>query len=127
DGASGPWEISAAYFKPLGWTIAAAVPTQELRAPASALRNRLFWVFLLALILSLAVAWLWSARLARPLRDLAGFARKLPEQDLAAPANIPGHIERLPQTHADEVGHLADTLMYMDRQLRDKIATLLQE
>src|SRR5699024_1545802 len=25
DGASGPWEISAAYFKPLGWTIAAAV------------------------------------------------------------------------------------------------------
>lgn len=123
----GPWQISATYFKPLGWTIVAAVAKRELKQPAIAVRNRLLWIFALALLLSLAVAWLWSARLARPLRDLAAFARKLPEQDLNAPADIPAHIQALPRTHSDEVGHLADTFMYMDQQLRDKIASLLRE
>src|SRR3546814_14026633 len=56
----GPWEISAAYFKPLGWTIAAAVPSKDLTRAATELRNRLAWVFLLALLISLVISWAWS-------------------------------------------------------------------
>jgi len=127
DDANGPWEISAAYFKPLGWTIVAAVPNKDLTRAAIQLRNRLVWVFVLALLISLAIAWAWSARIARPLRDLTDFARKLPEQDLGAPADIPPHIEQLPRNQPDEVGRLAATFMFMDQQLREKIARLVQE
>jgi sigma-B regulation protein RsbU (phosphoserine phosphatase) len=127
DNAENPWDISAAYFKPLGWTIVAAVPHNDLTYAARQLRNRLAWVFLLALGVSLIVAWAWSARLSRPLRELTDFARKLPEQDLTAAADIPAHIERLPRDQPDEVGRLAATFMFMHHHLREKIAQLLHE
>ncbi|WP_132584976.1 SpoIIE family protein phosphatase [Paralcaligenes ureilyticus] len=125
--SDGPWEISAAYFKPLGWTIVAAVPNKDLTRAAIQLRNRLAWVFLLALLLSLAIAWILSTRIARPLRDLTDFVRKLPEQDLSIASPTPPHIAQLPQKQPDEVGRLAATFMFMDQQLREKIASLLQE
>ncbi|MBV6306371.1 SpoIIE family protein phosphatase [Candidimonas humi] len=122
-----PWEITAAYFKPLKWTIVAAVPTHDLTAAAIKLRNRLAWVFLVVLVASLAVAWALSTRISRPLRQLTDFARKLPEQDLSTAAPIPEHISRLPKDQPDEVGRLAATFIFMDQQLREKIARLVQE
>lgn len=122
-----PWEITAAYFKPLKWTIVAAVPTHDLTAAAIRLRNRLAWVFLAVLVASLAVAWALSTRISRPLRQLTDFARKLPEQDLSTAAPIPEHISRLPKDQPDEVGRLAATFIFMDQQLREKIARLVQE
>ncbi|OWT62085.1 SpoIIE family protein phosphatase [Candidimonas nitroreducens] len=122
-----PWEITAAYFKPLKWTIVAAVPRRDLTAAAIQLRNRLAWVFLIVLVASLAVAWALSTRISRPLRQLADFARKLPEQDLSTAAPIPERISRLPKDQPDEVGRLAATFIFMDQQLREKIARLVQE
>ena len=121
------WEISAAYFKPLGWTIVAAVPAEDLTRAAGALRNRLALLFMAVLGISLVSAWALSARITRPLQQLSDYARALPEQDLSTAGPIPRHIERLPQDQPDEVGRLAATFMYMDRQLREKIARLVQE
>ncbi|MBB5214730.1 SpoIIE family protein phosphatase [Parapusillimonas granuli] len=121
------WEISASRFKPLGWTIVAAVPTDDLTRPATALRFRLGTIFLGVLGLSLLVAWAMSARITRPLQQLSDFARKLPEQDLSAAADIPDHIAQLPRKQPDEVGRLAATFIFMDQQLREKIASLVQE
>ncbi|MFA7437212.1 SpoIIE family protein phosphatase [Castellaniella sp.] len=126
-GRDHPWQISTAYFKPLGWTIVAAVPNDDLTAPAQALRNRLGLVFALVLLVSLVVAWLWSARISRPLRRLSDFARALPEQDLQAAGRIPPYIARLPRSQPDEVGRLAATFIYMDQQLREKITRLIHE
>src|SRR3546814_574142 len=81
------WEISAAHFKPLGWTIVAAVPRDDLTRPATQLLNRLGVIFLGILLISLIVAWFLSARITRPLQQLSAFARKLPEQDLSAEAD----------------------------------------
>ncbi len=125
--SSGPWEISAAHFKPLGWTIVAAVPAQDLTSAATSLRNRLAWVFLLVLAVSLIIAWALSARLTRPLQQLSDFARALPEQDLGVAGPIPEHIARLPQKQPDEVGRLAAAFVFMNQQLREKIASLLRE
>src|SRR3546814_15171464 len=62
----GPWEISAAYFKPLGWTIAAAVPSNELTGEGTELSHRLAWGFVLALIISLVIARAWlQAKIGR--------------------------------------------------------------
>lgn len=125
--SDGSWQISAAYFKPLGWTIVAAVPAQDLTSAATTLRNRLGWIFLLVLAVSLAIAWALSARLTRPLQRLSDFARALPEQDLSVAGPIPEHIARLPQKQPDEVGRLAATFIFMDKQLREKVASLLRE
>lgn len=124
---TGPWEISTAYFKPLGWTIVAAVPSSDLTRAATALRNRLVAVFVLVLLASLAVAWALTSRIVRPLRRLSRYARTLPEQDLSLPASIPEPIARLPDHQPDEVGRLAATFIYMDKQLREKIARLVEE
>lgn len=121
------WQISAAYFKPLQWTIVAAVPSEDLTRAATQLRNRLAWLFLGVLLLSLAIAWALSVRITRPLERLADFARALPEQDLSTARPIPQHIARLPQHQPDEVGRLAETFMFMDEQLREKVARLVQE
>jgi len=126
-GRGNPWQISTAWFKPLGWTIVAAVPQNDLTAPARALRDRLGLAFLLVLLVSLAVAWVLSARISRPLRQLSDFARALPEQDLQQAGHIPPYIAQLPHRQPDEVGRLAATFMYMDQQLREKIASLLDE
>ncbi|UYO93403.1 SpoIIE family protein phosphatase [Pollutimonas sp. M17] len=121
------WQISSAYFKPLGWTIVAAVPSEDLTRAATELRNRLGMVFLAILLVSLAIAWAFSVRLTRPLQQLSDFARVLPEQDLSAASPIPPHIARLPQNQPDEVGRLAATFMFMDKELREKVAKLVQE
>jgi len=124
---AGPWEISAAYFKPLRWTILAAVPADDLTRAARSLETRLAAIFAVSLLLSLALAWLLSTRIVRPLRKLSNYARTLPDQDLSVPAAPPQDIMRLPARHHDEVGRLAATVIYMDQQLREKITDLLRE
>lgn len=124
---SGQWSITASYFKPLKWTVVAAVPSNDLTAPATELRNRLAWIFLGALVVSLGLAWALSARITRPLKELTEFARALPEHDLSQAAPIPERIARLPRHQPDEVGRLAATFMLMDQQLRDNVARLVHE
>lgn len=123
----GQWAISASYFKPLKWTIVAAVPAHDLTAPAARLRDRLALIFLGALIISMGLAWALAARITRPLKELTEFARALPEHDLSQAAPIPERIARLPGRQPDEVGRLAGTFMLMDHQLRDNVARLVHE
>jgi sigma-B regulation protein RsbU (phosphoserine phosphatase) len=123
----GQWAISASYFKPLKWTIVAAVPSNDLTRPATQLRDRLAWIFLAVLLVSMVLAWALSARITRPLKELTQFARALPEQDLSQAAPIPDRIAQLPHRQPDEVGRLAATFMLMDQQLRDNVKQLVHE
>lgn len=127
NGSDEQWQFSAAYFKPLGWTVVAAVPADDLTRAASDLRNRLAVLFLAVLGVSLIIAWAVSTRITRPLQQLSDYARALPEQDLSSAGPIPRHIEQLPVDQPDEVGRLAAAFMFMDQQLREKIAKLVQE
>ncbi len=121
------WRIHATYFRPLGWTIVGAVPERDFTRAANDLRNQLGVFFLLVLALGLTVAGLLSIRLTRPLRQLSEFALALPEQDLSAGQTLPAHIAELPRRRPDEVGRLAAAFAYMDEQLREKVARLLEE
>ncbi|MBV6274069.1 SpoIIE family protein phosphatase [Alcaligenaceae bacterium CGII-47] len=121
------WEISSAHFKPLGWTIVAAVPTEDLTEPATDLVSGLIWLFLGILVITLGLAWALAARITHPLQQLSHFAKALPEQDLSTAGPIPDTILQLPEKQPDEVGRLASTFISMDRQLREKVASLMQE
>jgi len=127
DGSGGPWLIQAVQYKPLGWTLVAAVPQSDLSAPASRLITRQAFIFASVLVLALALAWLIATRITRPLKTLTAYARQLPEQDLAAPAQAPDSIARLPSLHSDEVGRLAESFLFMQRKLGENVARLMRE
>lgn len=127
-GGKDSWRIHSTHFRPLGWTIVAAVPEADFTRAATDLRNQLGFFLLLVLAAGLAVAGVLSIRLTRPLHQLSEFARALPEQDLSSGTRIlPAHIAELPHRRPDEVGRLASAFAYMDEQLREKIARLLEE
>lgn len=121
------WLVHTVYFRPLGWTIVGAVPEHDFTRAATELRNKLGLFFALILVAALTVAGVVSLRLTRPLHQLSEFARALPEQDLSAHHTLPAHIAELPQRRPDEVGRLAAAFAYMDEQLREKVARLLEE
>ncbi len=122
------WRIDSTHFKPLGWTIVAAVPERDFTRAAADLRNQLGMVLMVVLALGLIVAGWLSLRLTRPLHQLSEFARALPEQDLSGGQRLlPAYIAELPERRPDEVGRLAAAFTYMDAQLREKVARLLEE
>ena len=126
-GGKDSWRIHSSHFRPLGWTIVAAVPEADFTRAATELRNQLGLFLLLVLAAGLTVAGILSLRLTRPLHQLSEFARSLPEQDLVAGRMLPAHIAELPRRRPDEVGRLAAAFAYMDEQLREKVARLLEE
>ena len=126
-GGKDSWRIYSTHFRPLGWTIVGAVPEADFTRAATELRNQLGVFLMLVLAAGLAIAGIVSLRLTRPLHQLSEFARALPEQDLVAGSMLPNHIAELPRRRPDEVGRLAGAFVYMDEQLREKVARLLEE
>lgn len=127
-GSPGTWRIHTTHFRPLGWTIVGAVPESDFTRAATELRNTLGVFLLLVLAAALTVAGVLSLRMTRPLHQLSEFARALPDQDLSdASRSLPAHIAQLPLRRRDEVGRLAAAFAYMDEQLREKVARLLEE
>jgi len=122
-----PWLIQTMRHKPLGWTLAAAVPESDLTAPAARLLNRQAVIFAGALVLALALVWLIATRITRPLDTLTAYARSLPEQDLTAPSEPPARIAGMPARHRDEVGRLASSFLFMQRKLSENVARLMHE
>lgn len=122
-----PWSIHTLYYKPLKWTLAAAVPQSDLTAPARRLTQRQALIFTGVLLLALALAWIMAIRIAKPLDTLTRYALSLPNQDLTSNAPPPDHIMRLPTRYRDEVGRLAASFLYMRDKLSDNIKQLVQE
>ncbi|RXN84736.1 regulator [Achromobacter aloeverae] len=127
DDGESRWIIEAVRFKPLGWTLAAVVPQSDFTAPAMVLLHRQALIFGGTLLLALLFAWMFAIRIVRPLEQLTGYARQLPQQDLTTIATVPDHIAALPRQRRDEVGRLAASFLFMNRRLRENIGRLMQE
>lgn len=127
DTAHGLWQINSRYYAPLRWTIVAAVPEEDLSAPARKLLHTQAVIFGAMLFLTLLITWFCAARIVRPLRRLTRFARQLPDQALQPCSGVPRHIAILPDRHNDEVGRLAAAFIYMDDKLRENISHLMRE
>jgi sigma-B regulation protein RsbU (phosphoserine phosphatase) len=122
------WQVGYVYFRPLAWTLVALVPETDLTLPARQLVERQAIISTVILCLSLLGAFLFTARIVRPLTQLTRFARALPEQDfLSAKSSVPEHIAALPLQSRDEIGHLAAAFLFMDQRLRENIQRLVLE
>lgn len=122
-----PWSIHTLYYKPLKWTLGAAVPQSDLTAPARRLIQRQAMIFAGALLLALALAWLMASRIAKPLDTLTRYALKLPSQDLTTHVQPPERITQMPTRYRDEVGRLAASFLSMQDKLSNNIKHLMLE
>ncbi|HQN18786.1 MAG TPA: SpoIIE family protein phosphatase, partial [Syntrophobacteraceae bacterium] len=62
-------------------------------------------------------------RISQPLKKLAAYARDLPKHDFSVPETA-GEILALPVRYRDEVGNLAEALLFMEQALRQYIINL---
>ncbi|TWI73062.1 sigma-B regulation protein RsbU (phosphoserine phosphatase) [Desulfobotulus alkaliphilus] len=118
--------IFCTYFRTLGWYVAAIAYTDEIRAPAQALVQRLSLIIAGLFLVSMALGFSISNRMTRPLNTLAAFAKALPDSDFTSDKALCGAIEHLPGRHQDEVGRLAKALLFMEASLRDNIRCLME-
>ncbi len=104
-------------------TIGAVRVTQSVDAVQREVRNdtlALVGVGALALLLGLGVAWLLAGSLARPLRGLAGTARRVADGDLDARAALEGSSEQ--REVAAAFNHMTDRLARSLRAQREFVA-----
>jgi methyl-accepting chemotaxis protein len=95
-----------------GWSLVAAIPTEELNAPARYTRNVIITIGLIFLILASLLFFFFARNTTRPLIDLVGAAQKIAAGDLA--------VEVTKQNRRDEIGDLARAFTGMIQSLKDK-------
>lgn len=125
-----PMVAYVGFFKALDWYVAVTIPVEEIRRPARVLVARQSWIALSIFGASLVGALVLLVRLSRPLRLLAAYAKEVPGHDFTQDVkeSLPEEsrlLESLWHRYRDEVGLLAESLLFMERELRSKIRELV--
>jgi two-component system, sensor histidine kinase len=119
-------EARVKYFKAFDWYFGVAVPVEEIEAPVSNIVTRQTLIISLIFIGSLIAAYLMVIKISRPLKLLAEHAIEVPKQDISTISEWESPIAHLTITSKDEVGHLAESFVYMETELRKNIQKLIE-
>jgi phosphoserine phosphatase RsbU/P len=119
----GPYVSYAEYFKTLDWYIASTASKDELMVPVRKAVFRQTSLIAVIFVVSIVITFLLVRRISQPLKKLAAYARELPRHDFAAPETS-ADIKGLPAKYGDEVGNLAQALLFMEEALRRYIIDL---
>jgi len=103
------------YFKGFDWYIGSSVYLDELAESAGILRNRVLMVFAIALLLAIALVYLFVKKLIGPLKQLSATALSIERGNLHARC----HLHR-----DDEIGVVAIAFNTMVSRLQDNIQNL---
>jgi len=95
-----------------GWSLVAAIPTDELLAPARFTRNVIVTVGIIFLILASVFFYFFARNLTQPLSILAEASQRIAGGDLA--------VEVASESRQDEIGSLARSFTMMIESLKDK-------
>lgn len=117
---------SISYFKPLDWYIGVTAPVKEIRRPARELVVRQNFLTAVMLALGLLVVGFMVSRIASPLKTLAAYAKKLPDQDFTAESSTGIAIKKRVLNSRDEVGELARSFEFMETELKSNITNLME-
>lgn len=119
----GPYVSYVQYFKTLDWYIVASALQEELMVPVRKAVLRQSFLIALIFVVSIMVTFFLVRRISQPLKKLAAYARELPQHDFSA-AEASSAIKDLPTRFRDEVGNLAEALLFMEEALRHYIRDL---
>lgn len=95
-----------------GWSVVAAIPTEELYAPARYTRNVIAAIGILFLLLASIIFYVFAHSITSPLINLVGAAGKIAGGDLS--------VEIASENRRDEIGELARAFTGMVQSLKEK-------
>jgi len=110
--------LSIPYRGVTGFLLRLAVPLEQLDSAVATVRGWLLGTSLMALVLSMLIAYAFSARFARRIRRIQSFAERLPETRAS---------QALTSETDDELGSLSRSLNRMAAQLRESLDRLSLE
>ena len=106
------YQRSAGYsvYPGVGWSVVAGQHRSEALASATSLRNQVLIVALLAALIIAAVAWLFSGKIAVPIRRIAEALRAVSHGDVS---------QQVAVTSGDEIGEMAGSYSEMQGYLEE--------
>jgi phosphoserine phosphatase RsbU/P len=119
----GPYVSYVQYYKTLDWYVASSIFKEELMVPVRKAVLQQTSLIALVFVISIVITFFLVRRISQPLKQLAGYARDLPEHDFSA-SETSAAIKGLPVKYRDEVGNLAEALLFMEEALRQYIIDL---
>jgi two-component system, sensor histidine kinase len=119
-------EARVKYFKAFDWYFGVAVPVEEIETPVGKIVTRQTLIISLIFIGSLIAAYIMVIKISRPLKMLAEHAKEVPKKDITKISEWESPISHLSITSKDEVGHLADSFVYMETELKKNIQKLIE-
>ncbi|MBF0224436.1 MAG: SpoIIE family protein phosphatase [Desulfobacterales bacterium] len=114
------------YFKPLDWYIVVNVPIYEIQLPAKNLVTRLSLIIGLIFLVSLIIVYILVYNISKPLDILTDYVKELPLKDFTSNKEEYSPIYNLPAKYKDEVGRLAVSFIFMEKELKKYIIDLME-
>ncbi len=118
--------VYSSYFKPLKWYTSVIIPINEINKPAQDLVIRQSLIIAIMFMVGLIAVFLLVTRIASPLRLLSSHAKELPGLDFTKPISDKTPIDSLPAKYKDEVGDLANSFIFMRKELNKNIQNLVK-
>ncbi|WP_022665934.1 SpoIIE family protein phosphatase [Desulfospira joergensenii] len=118
--------INVSYFKNLDWYIGVAVPLDEIKRPARELVFQQSLIIFAILLVTLMVIRFIVGKIASPLKRLTLHAKQLPSQDFTRASEEDSPIRDLPEKYRDEIGELASSFIFMEKELKANISNLIR-
>ena len=119
-------EAHVSYFKAFDWYFAVVVPVVEIEAPGKAVLRRQFIVISLIFLVSTVLTFFVVARISKPLKILSDYAKELPKVDFTKESKSSDQIANLPLRYTDEVGRLAQSFVFMEKELKKNITAAIE-
>ncbi|WP_245555313.1 cache domain-containing protein [Hahella ganghwensis] len=115
------------YFKPFDWYQTVVVPVHEIATPGQNLVKSQSLIIALFFLGSILIAFLWVSRISRPLDFLTEYAKQLPSHDFNQDSQPSQAVQALADRSSDEVGRLAESFVFMEKELKKHIKEARQE
>jgi len=119
-------EAHVSYFKAFDWYFAVVVPVVEIEAPGKAVLQRQFIVISLIFLVSTVFTFIFVSKISRPLKVLSDYAKLLPKVDFTKESKSSDKIANLPLKYTDEVGRLAQSFVFMEKELKKNITAAIE-
>ncbi len=119
-------EAHVSYFKAFDWYFAVVVPVVEIEAPGKAVLQRQMIVIGLIFLVSTVFTFVFVSKISKPLKVLSDYAKQLPKVDFTREYKPSEQIASLPLKYTDEVGRLAQSFVFMEKELKKNIAAAIE-
>ena len=122
-----PKESYVAYFKPLDWYIASSVYKDEIEAPAYRLGRKILYTSLLLCVIAVALSFVFSETMNRPLRRLVSLMREIHQKGFThrkVETSGPAEIKELGEIFNTMIDSLQKAQGELEARVRERTAEL---